>query len=392
MLLRQVQAGPLQGHRLRALRRRGHPLQGPPRAHGPHRPGRARLPHLVLQGRSLADRLPDRHGSEGAREGPVLRRLDRHLDRRGGADQGHGQAREGGPEGPRRLLGRQGAAHPGAARVARAPHRLDRGRGRPVEVRRGGRALGRGPRGQPEEARRRREDEAPQGDQEAGRVGDLRHRGLPRRRDRAHGGGLADLHRDEGQGRHQRRGRLPRAQGPLRLPVRLGRVLPRRHGRGVDPRPARAGRPRGRVRGARADDQHLEGPEAGPRREAAQGRLGVPELRQQARVDGARLRAGDPAGAAPDGPARRWPVRDLGPQRPLPPGDQPEQPPQAAARPRRARDHRQQREADAAGGRRRAVRQRPPRPARHRARQPGAEVALRHAQGQAGAVPPEPAR
>ncbi len=83
-------------------------------------------------------------------------------------------------QGPRRLLGRQGAAHPGAARVARAPRRLDRGRGRPVEVRRRGRALGRGPRGQPEEARRRREDEAPQGDQEAGRVGDLRHRGLPR--------------------------------------------------------------------------------------------------------------------------------------------------------------------------------------------------------------------
>ena len=46
---------------------------------------------------------------------------------------------------------------------------------------------------------------------------------------------------------------LPRAQGPLRLPVRLGRVLPRRHGRGVGPRPARAGRPRGRVRGARGD-------------------------------------------------------------------------------------------------------------------------------------------
>ena len=119
-----------------------------------------------------------------------------------------------------------------------------------------------------------------QGDQEGGRGGDRRHRGLPRRRDRAHGGGLEDLPGDEGQGRHQRRGRLPRAQGPLRLPVRLGRVLPRRHGRGVGPRPARAGRPRGRVRGARADDQHLQGPEAGPRREAAQGRLGVPELRR----------------------------------------------------------------------------------------------------------------
>ena len=101
---------------------------------------------------------------------------------------------------------------------------------------------------------------------------------------------------------------------------------------------------------------------------------------------------GDPAGAAPDGPARRRPVRDLRPQRPLPAGDQPQQPPQAAARPRRARDHRQQREADASGGGRRAVRQRPPRPARDRPRQPGAEVALRHAQGQAGPLPPEPAR
>ena len=30
VLLRQVQAGPLQGHHLRALRRRGHALEGPP--------------------------------------------------------------------------------------------------------------------------------------------------------------------------------------------------------------------------------------------------------------------------------------------------------------------------------------------------------------------------
>jgi hypothetical protein len=78
--------------------------------------------------------------------------------------------------------------------------------------------------------------------------------------------------------------------------------------------------------------------------------------------------AGDPAGAAPDGAARRRPLRHLGPQRPVPPGHQPQQPPQAAARPRCARDHRQQREAHAPGGRRRAVRQRPPRPPGHRAR------------------------
>ena len=49
---------------------------------------------------------------------------------------------------------------------------------------------------------------------------------------------------------------------------------------------------------------------------------------------------------------------------------------QASPRPRCARDHREQREADAPGGRRRAVRQRPPRPPGHRPRQPSAEVAV----------------
>ena len=45
-----------------------------------------------------------------------------------------------------------------------------------------------------------------------------------------------------------------------------------------------------------------------------------------------------------------------------------------------------------AGVRGRAVRQRPSRPSGHRAGQPSAEVAVRSAQGQAGPVPPEPAR
>ena len=54
--------------------------------------------------------------------------------------------------------------------------------------------------------------------------------------------------------------------------------------------------------------------------------------------------------------------------------------------------HRPQRKADAAGSGRRAVRQRPPRPRHHRRQQAPAEVALRHAQGQAGPLPPEPAR
>src|SRR5256886_1664101 len=47
--------------------------------------------------------------------------------------------------------------------------------------------------------------------------------------------------------------------------------------------------------------------------------------------------------------------------------------------------------AHAAGGRRRPDRQRPPRPGDHGHRKPQAEVAVRHAQGQAGPFPPEPA-
>ena len=101
---------------------------------------------------------------------------------------------------------------------------------------------------------------------------------------------------------------------------------------------------------------------------------------------------GDPARTAPAGAARRRPLRHVGPQRPLSPRHQPQQPPEAADRAARARHHRPQRKADAAGSGRRAVRQRPPRPRHHRHQQAPAEVAVRHAQGQAGPLPPEPAR
>ncbi len=57
----------------------------------------------------------------------------------------------------------------------------------------------------------------------------------------------------------------------------------------------------------------------------------------------------------------------------------------------RARHHRPQREAYAAGGGGRPDRQRPPRPRRHRRQQPRAEVPVRYAQGQAGPLPSEPA-
>ena len=102
--------------------------------------------------------------------------------------------------------------------------------------------------------------------------------------------------------------------------------------------------------------------------------------------------AGDPAGPASARSARRRPLRDVRPQRPLSPRHQPQQPPEAADRAARAGHHHPQREAHAAGSGRCAVRQRPPRPRHHRRQQAPAEVARRHAQGQAGPVPPEPAR
>jgi hypothetical protein len=136
-------------------------------------------------------------------------------------------------------------------------------------------------------------------------------------------------------------------------------------------------------------DQRGQAQEA---RQAPQGRRGLPRERQPPRVDDAHGDPGAPAGPAPARAPRRWPLRDVRPQRPLPPRHQPQQPPQAAARAQRARDHHPQREAHAAGGRRRAVRQRPPRQDHHRPEQAPAQVAVRHAQGQAGPLPPEPAR
>ena len=59
---------------------------------------------------------------------------------------------------------------------------------------------------------------------------------------------------------------------------------------------------------------------------------------------------GHPAGDPPDGTAGRRPLRDLRPERSVPPRHQPQQPSQAPARAGRAGHHRPQREAHAAGG------------------------------------------
>ena len=238
VLLRQVQARPLQGHRVRALRRRGHAVQGAPRAHGPHRPRRPGQPHLVLQGRPEPHRLPARHGSEGAREGPLLRGLDGHLGRRRGARDRPRHAARQRRRGAGRLRGREGGAPARAARVARAPHRVPHD-GRPAGLLRRGPPLGRAPRHHAEEALRRRPREAAQGHQEGDGVRHLGHRGLHRGRRRAAAPGLGAVPDDGPEAGRQRRDAVPRAQGALRLPLRLGRVLPRRHGRRVGARPAR---------------------------------------------------------------------------------------------------------------------------------------------------------
>ena len=76
--LRQVQAHAAPRRRLREVRRRGHPVEGAPRAHGPHRPRHAGRAHLVPEEPAVAHRHAARHDAEGAREGPLLRVLRRH--------------------------------------------------------------------------------------------------------------------------------------------------------------------------------------------------------------------------------------------------------------------------------------------------------------------------
>jgi len=281
-------------------------------------------------------------------------------------------------------------------------------------LRRRGHLLGRGARARPQprgpgEARadRCRSQAGGDGDPARDRHGHQGRGAVHRGGRRSPEPGLDTLHIAQPAADHLRRAALPGDEGPLRLPVRVRRVLRRRHGRSRDPRVARGAFPalerrgagqRGAhrpSRGGRApsrDDHDLEGPEAGPRAQAPSGRLGVHPQRQPARVDDPRGRARDPAGASADGAARRRSLRNKRPERPLSPRHQPQQPAEAPARPGRPRDHREQREAHAAGGRRRAVRQRPPRPRGDRPRQPTAEVAVGHAEGQAGPLPPEPAR
>ena len=145
-------------------------------------------------------------------------------------------------------------------------------------------------------------------------------------------------------------------------------------------------------RNSREDEDRGVGPEKTEIRQAAAGGGIVPQIRQQAGVDDPRRDSRHPARVAPAGSPRWRTLRHLRPQRSLPPRHQPQQPVEEAHRAARARRDRAQRKAHVAGSRGRAVRQRPPRPRPARRQQPAAQIALRHPQGQAGTLPPEPAR
>ena len=275
------------GRHLRPLRRGGHALEGPARAHGPHRAQRAGGAHLVLQDAAVADGQPAQHHPARARAGHLL------LELRRASSPGKQEVR----------------AHEPAARRGRVP-----------------RPAGQGP-------------------------GRGRHR-LPGRHRRAGGAGAA------GPARHQEAGGgAARARGDRDQPA---------------PQEADA--------------------------QAAQDRRRVPQLRrvrrpaEQPGVDDPGRGAGHSAGPPAAGAARRRAVRHERPERPLPPGHQPEQPAAEADPAPRAGGHPPEREADAAGGGGRAVRQRAPVQGDPRPRQAAAQVAERHAQGQAGPVPAEPAR
>ena len=249
--MRQVQARALQGHRVRAMRCGGHQVARAPRAHGPHRPGRPRHPHLVLQGRAEPPRLPARHRAEGPGEGHLLRGLHGHQGRRGTA-----------PSGSARPAGR--VRHRDRPH-GQAPRQRDRGarqEGRSRSARAGG-----GRRGQ-----RLRQGEAAQ----QRRARDGGHPPALRRPDPAPERRVRPLQEPEARRHGRRRGPVARDGGPLR------RLLRGLHGRRGDPEAPAGLRPRGRVQAAARGDRHRFRPAQGPRAQAPEGRQRLPDHRQQA--------------------------------------------------------------------------------------------------------------
>jgi DNA-directed RNA polymerase subunit beta' len=105
------------------------------------------------------------------------------------------------------------------------------------------------------------------------------------------------------------------------------------------------------------------------------------QLGHQARLDDPRSAAGAAAGLRPLVPLDGGRFATSGPERPVPPRHQPQQPSEASARAEGAGNHRPQRKAHAAGSRRLAAGQRPSRQGDDRRQQASAEVAGRHDQG-----------
>ena len=245
MLLRQVQARPLQGHHLRALWRRGHALEGAPRAHGPHRAGRAGHAHLVLQGCAEPSRLPARHRAEEPREGHLLRRA--HRSRGSTTSAGTRTSRELEGDIQRRDRRRREASATSSSRKRDEEYEAELG-----ELEGRERQEGR--------ARARREGA------QQGLRGDPR---AHRHRDRLPEDGVGHVPRADAQAAHRRRARVARPPRPLRG------VLLRRHGCRGDQGPHLAHRHGGRGGVPQGDHRHVEGPAQGEGDQAAQGDLGV---------------------------------------------------------------------------------------------------------------------
>ena len=145
-------------------------------------------------------RLPARHGSQGAREGPVLRGLDRHVGRRRGA-----RRRTSTSSRRRSTKVLDSYAAEKEERVLELRESLERREeylqtGKQTGLHRRGPPVGRRARHQRQEALRRGAREAAEGPPQGLRLRHLRHRGLHRGRRRAHAPGLGPLPDDEAEG------------------------------------------------------------------------------------------------------------------------------------------------------------------------------------------------
>ena len=226
-------------------------------------------------------RLPARPRAEGPREGHLLRGVHDHLGRRGSAPQDL-------PSLESKIdVETQAGREPPRRRHRQARHRSSR----PTS-----------PRSRPRVPRATQRRKV----QGVGRARDGADPPSGRRRDRPPRARLRPVQEPQGPGPRGRRGALPRDARPLRP------LLLRWHGRRGDPAASRDLRPRRRGREAARDRRTPARASGRPVRSS--GSRSSPRscsTRNSPMRHGARLRPGHPAGPAPDGAARRWPLRDL---------------------------------------------------------------------------------